>query len=1358
MATAFILALAFRGQAANLTWDANGASGTPPHPADGSGDWQTGNGWWNGSADIPWANFNGAIFGTGSGTAGTYSVSIGTPVLVTNLVFQAPGVYDITGTQITLSNVVSAGLTVSAGVTAEVDAFINGPAGNSPAVNYSVGAGSTLILNGGGITIGGGGANWTGSSFSTSTIILGGGTVQQQGSFNPDNITLDITNGAVFNDVARFDIARTGAAVVNVSSGGQLNANTAANAGSDDTANLQVSRSNPGTLNVLNGGIISGTEPNNTRLGGNITVLPDSSSRAILNVFPGGAVKAGIGPNGQVGVSSILLRSIRMVIAQSATTYSANALAIANISGGTIAAANIVFGSSSGVYTANPTNQLNISGGMIYLDAGSISQPVNTGTNFGINLSGATIAATANWSPACSVSMNLTNINGNITFQAADLNGTPFNMPISGKLTGVGGLNKTGGGVLTLSGANTFTGNTVVSNGTLVINTGGFPTNGNVTIDGSAVAFAGLPTNGVTVANPGQFWTIGNLTYAAGTPTAEFNFGSLPPSSTVAPIQAMGNVICTVTPQIKLDGSAIPTGTYPMIHYGGSVAGTLPVVPILPTGASGYVSNSVSDATIYVVVTNSLVTPSLVWGVGNGTWDFTSFDWLLFGNSTNYADGKPVVFDNTASGTSPITITDNLTVQPSSVTFNNSTKAYVIQGSGTITGPASVDIKGTAPVTLSGKNTYTGGTTIEAGAGPLNIAYGGDNTGANSAIGTGSLTINLGGKIDNTSGSPLTLMPNNIQFWNDDFIFAGSSSLNMGLGQVTLGSGSVNITVSNNTLTVSNQITDNGMNFGIGKSGAGTLTLANNNTFAGGTTLNAGQLNINSGGDSGPDSAIGTGTFTILGGTVDNTSGSALTIQTPVAEAWNAPSFTFNGSSDLDLGVGDINLNVGDVILNVVGNSLISEGSIGGHNKNIIKQGAGTLVLGGNLNDNNGLGVMVNSGTLLLNKVSNGSSHAIGVGTDGLFVNSNALTIITGSGGDQINDAAPVQLNGGGVLDLNGQSETVNTMTISNGILRNSAAVVSTFRPWGGGSNMFTLNGSYGQIDITNGGGIIENINIFGSAQLLFTGLGTLTLSGTNTYTGNTIISNGTVALTAAGLITSSSNIFLASSTSALDLGTSTFTNGAGVPILTLASGEELSGFGTVTGAVVAAGSSKLAVGSAQNIGVLTISSNTVLNGTTMVKVDKGNAVNDVLSVGGGLIYGGTLVVTNLSGTLNINDSFPVFTAANGFTGNFTSVQPAIAGPGLAWDISTLATDGRLRLKVGVAMNSTNITISVSGNTMTLSWPSDHLGWHLQVQTNSLATGLGTNWVTIPGTDQVTSTNITINPASGTSFYRMISP
>jgi hypothetical protein len=83
-----------------------------------------------------------------------------------------------------------------------------------------------------------------------------------------------------------------------------------------------------------------------------------------------------------------------------------------------------------------------------------------------------------------------------------------------------------------------------------------------------------------------------------------------------------------------------------------------------------------------------------------------------------------------------------------------------------------------------------------------------------------------------------------------------------------------------------------------------------------------------------------------------------------------------------------------------------------------------------------------------------------------------------------------------------------------------------------------------------------------------------------------------------------------------------------------------------------------------------------------------------------------------------------------------------------------------LTVAVGNNVNTspTNITTSVSGKTLTLSWPADHIGWRLQTQTNSLSTGLGTNWVDVPNTSTVNSCTNAINTANGSVFYRMVYP
>jgi 4-phytase/acid phosphatase len=66
--------------------------------------------------------------------------------------------------------------------------------------------------------------------------------------------------------------------------------------------------------------------------------------------------------------------------------------------------------------------------------------------------------------------------------------------------------------------------------------------------------------------------------------------------------------------------------------------------------------------------------------------------------------------------------------------------------------------------------------------------------------------------------------------------------------------------------------------------------------------------------------------------------------------------------------------------------------------------------------------------------------------------------------------------------------------------------------------------------------------------------------------------------------------------------------------------------------------------------------------------------------------------------------------------------------------------------------NPTNITASVSSNTLTIAWPADHVGWILQAQTNDLSSG---QWFDLPGSSDVNLVAIPINPVNPAVFYRL---
>lgn len=74
------------------------------------------------------------------------------------------------------------------------------------------------------------------------------------------------------------------------------------------------------------------------------------------------------------------------------------------------------------------------------------------------------------------------------------------------------------------------------------------------------------------------------------------------------------------------------------------------------------------------------------------------------------------------------------------------------------------------------------------------------------------------------------------------------------------------------------------------------------------------------------------------------------------------------------------------------------------------------------------------------------------------------------------------------------------------------------------------------------------------------------------------------------------------------------------------------------------------------------------------------------------------------------------------------------------------------------SLQATNLTVQVQTNNLQLTWPADHLGWRLEIQTNTLGTGLGTNWNTVPGSTNVYQSSIPINTTNGVVFLRLVYP
>jgi hypothetical protein len=195
---------------------------------------------------------------------------------------------------------------------------------------------------------------------------------------------------------------------------------------------------------------------------------------------------------------------------------------------------------------------------------------------------------------------------------------------------------------------------------------------------------------------------------------------------------------------------------------------------------------------------------------------------------------------------------------------------------------------------------------------------------------------------------------------------------------------------------------------------------------------------------------------------------------------------------------------------------------------------------------------------------------------------------------------------------------------------------------------------------------------------------------------------------------------------------------------------------------------STFTLGAAQTLkvnGTANISGYFASQGTIELSVNKSGgtitADNIVIASPYTVTYGGTLYLELSGDPLGGSDEIQLFTADSYASGSaFSTIVPATPGPGRAWDTSTLTTDGKLRVTSTLPTTPTTITTTVvgGGTELKLEWPVSYTGWALQGQTNAVGTGITANWHFVPGSDQVNTMTMPIDPANGTVFFRMYLP
>ena len=180
------------------------------------------------------------------------------------------------------------------------------------------------------------------------------------------------------------------------------------------------------------------------------------------------------------------------------------------------------------------------------------------------------------------------------------------------------------------------------------------------------------------------------------------------------------------------------------------------------------------------------------------------------------------------------------------------------------------------------------------------------------------------------------------------------------------------------------------------------------------------------------------------------------------------------------------------------------------------------------------------------------------------------------------------------------------------------------------------------------------------------------------------------------------------------------------------------------------------------SVGTLTLAANLTLAGNLFVEVDKAlSQSNDYVVVNGVLTNSayGTVTVSNLGPALAVGDKFTLFSKSVLRGSALTVTGPA----GVTW-VNNLGADGSIvvaSVAPPVNPNPTNIVSQVVGTNLVFSWPADHTGWRLLVQTNRLPAGVSTNpldWGTVAGSAATNTVSMPINPAQAAEFYRLVYP
>jgi len=852
-------------------------------------------------------------------------------------------------------------------------------------------------------------------------------------------------------------------------------------------------------------------------------------------------------------------------------------------------------------------------------------------------------------------------------------------------LDGVGTLTKYGTATLTILNNNPYTGVTTINAGTLALGDGvsydgalmGSPIVDNATLDfnvaSSQTAATPISGSGTVVQTGSQNGTLTLNAVNSWTGGLNIQSGTTKLGVNYA-LPGGESVIVANNAQFDFNG----------INNGSSTtrANSFTIAGAGPDGVSGAIINNGAGIASYASVSNLTLNGDATIG-GSGRWDIGpatnstingNQHVLTISSSAHQIDLRAQILTNVAS----------IQISGGDVWYESysQTNAWTATTTNYLSGGATLGIYGSqvinVPIVATNGTIDNQGSGIPVFSGPLDVE------GA-TTLSSGNGSLVFGGTITAGASGAITLAGGNtIAFAGTDTVSV--ASMGWTTGTVQLGNLTPSGSVPDATITV-----PSGANFSVNRSDLYTLT--NNLT--------------------------GPGNMWVLG--------------------TNLTGLAVNSSASINIGG---NLSVGQ---NAYGRLLIQPGA------SIIANN----VYMGNPNGAGGSDVIQTGGTLLVTNTTattypfrighwatETSTYTmgggtvivmgpVGVGYDG----TGSLRQTNGTIYATVDLEVPEQTrSGSGTYALEGGTINIGGSGIykGNGVIYLGGGTLGALTNWSTSAAM-TLTGTNGSTSFNPAGNIITISGaLSGPGGLVAndaTGLGELSLTAANTYTGPTTVASGTLLL----------NGSLATNTVLVD------------------SGATLAGIGTIKGSVHNNGT--LALGT-NGIGTMTISNTLTLGagGYTTLAINRTAGTNTYGNARGMALasFGGTLTLTSTGGSFVQGDSFLLFSAGS-YANNFSATNlPGGLPSGSQWNWNP--TTGVLSVVPTGPSGPATIRSSYNGTTLTLTWPAGQ-GWSLVSQTNSLSIGLGATWTPVTGAGVTDgSATITVDPKQPTVFYKLTAP